>query len=132
MKQYVGFIRDHSGSMYLSGLESAAMNDYNSCITECKENAVKYDIDTVVFTIKCGVGANGDVVHETVNSSIAAIKPLNKYIADGHATPLFDSAADLITMMAAVPDAHNKEVSFLIVVVTDGYENASVTSGTCY
>jgi hypothetical protein len=51
--------------------------------------------------------------------------PEHSYIADGSGTPLWDSVGELIEIMSAVPDAADPEVSFLVMVITDGQENHS-------
>lgn len=125
LKNYVGFARDHSGSMRL--LTEVAANDYNENIAQIKEQATSLGIDTVVSVVKCGVGSAGRVERDVVNSSVNALAPLAKgdYVADGGSTPLFDSVGELIDMFSAVPDAADPKVSFLIMITTDGQENSS-------
>lgn len=125
MKQYIGFSRDHSGSMRL--LAKAAARDYNDTIAAIKDAALTNNIDTIVSTVKCGVGGVGAVIRETVNSSIAALQPVpeHDYRTDGGSTPLFDSVGELISIFETVPDFKNPDVSFLINTITDGQENSS-------
>lgn len=131
MKNYVGISRDHSGSM--SHLRSVAMRDYNSNIESIKAEAQKHDIDTIVSVVKCGVrdksvyrhGGRAIVEREIVNSNVSSLKPIKEYTTDGNSTPLFDSVGDLIEMFENVPDYDNLDVSFLIMVITDGEENSS-------
>jgi hypothetical protein len=121
LKQYIGISRDHSGSM--GSLTRAALKDYNDNIAVIKEQATAQGIDTVVSVVKCGVGPTG-LMREVVNSSVTAIAPLTRYEANG-GTPLFDSVGELIDIMTAVPDANDPNVSFLVMVITDGEENQS-------
>lgn len=121
MKQYIGISRDHSGSM--QSLTKAAMADYNNNVTAIRNAAKLEDIDTIVSTVKCGVGI-GTVQREAVNSSVAALKPLTKYSAEG-GTPLFDSIGELVTLLEKTPDADDPSVSFLVMAITDGQENQS-------
>ncbi len=125
MKNYVGISRDHSASM--RPLVEAAVNDYNTTIDSIKEGSDKYDIDTIVSVIKCGVGSSARNEFESINSSVNRLKDLEKssYIADGTGTPLLDSVGDLIEQLEKVPDAHGNDVSFLVMVITDGNENYS-------
>jgi hypothetical protein len=120
-KQYIGISRDHSGSMYT--LTRQAMLDYNGNIESIREAAVKTDIDTIVSTVKCGVGP-GLVEREAVNSSVSALKPITHYATEGQ-TPLFDSVGELVELLEKVPDASEPDVSFLVMAITDGQENAS-------
>jgi hypothetical protein len=124
MKQYVGFIRDHSMSM--GHLTKPAMADYNSLITSFQSAAKTSAIDTIVTTIKCGIGpGKGKVEREAVNSNVHVLQPIHYYPADGHSTPLFDSVGELINIFRQVPDYGDINVSFLVMAVTDGEDNDS-------
>lgn len=121
-KQYIGISRDHSGSM--STLRSAAAKDYNDSVDAIGKAAKENQIDTIVSVTSCGI--NGGVQVEVQNSSVSALRPLSRsdYIADG-GTPLFDSVGKLIEILKAVPDYNDPNVTFLVMAVTDGEENAS-------
>lgn len=130
-KQYVGFITDHSASMY--SLKGPARKDYNSNITVLKEETNKHELDTIIFSVLCGSG-NGNwltpgslVERGVVNSTVNLLKPLTEYTTEGDGTPLYDSIGELITLMESVPDVDSPNVSFLLIVITDGLENASNT-----
>jgi len=122
-KQYVGIVRDHSGSM--AHLSRAALADYNTLIGAVAGAADREDIDTIVSTVKCGVGFQGSVEREVVNSSVSRLKPLTTYVTDGSYTPLFDSVGEIIDILEKAPDAQDANVTFLVTVVTDGIENHS-------
>ena len=132
MKQYVGFVRDHSISM--SSLASGAAKDYNSNVEAIREAAERHQLDTIVSTVKCGVEGpprdgwrRGYVEREVVNSSVHMLQPITPrdYDTNGGSTPLFDSIGELIEIMKAVPDVDEKDVSFLVIAITDGEENDS-------
>lgn len=125
MKNYIGISRDHSASM--RGIARAAGHDYNDNIAAIKENAQKHNIDTIVSVVQCGAGYPAKVVREVVNSNVNKLKPIaeGKYIADGNSTPLFDSVGDLIEQFESVPDANDPDVSFVVMIITDGQENSS-------
>jgi hypothetical protein len=126
MKQYVGISKDHSGSM--SHLRVNAAKDYNSLIASIKVAAATNRIDTIVNVVKNGIGpGRGRVEREVVNSNVQVLQPVSEhqYITDGHSTPLLDSVGDLIEQMKAVPDYNDLDVSFLVMVITDGQENSS-------
>src|SRR6266446_9364157 len=123
-KQYIGLVKDHSGSM--AHLSIAAMQDYNTLIEAIKSASEKEDIDTIVSAVKCGVGYAGAVEREFVNSSVQRLKPLRIYVTDGSYTPLFDSVGEIIDILEKSPDAKDANVTFLVMVVTDGAENHSV------
>lgn len=127
MKQYIGFSNDHSRSM--SGLTEAALRDFNTNISAIKSASLTNSLDTIVNVVQCGIrtggyGSTGNV-RQIVNSNVTALKPLTSYVANGNSTPLFDSVGELIEMLKAVPDANDQDVSFLILVTTDGGENSS-------
>lgn len=128
MKQYIGISRDHSCSMYT--ITEAARKDYNANIESIKNVAIKNNIDTIVSVVKCGVGSYGKVEREIINSNVTTLRPLGTYFVDGGSTPLFDSVNDLIQQLSSVPDANDPNVSFLVMVITDGAENSSKISGT--
>lgn len=123
-KQYVGLVKDHSGSM--AHLSVAAMKDYNTLIGAIAGSASREDIDTIVSVVKCGVGFDGSVQRELVNSSVSRLKPLRTYVTDGSHTPLFDSVGEIIDILESSPDAKDPNVTFLVMVVTDGAENHSI------
>lgn len=125
MKQYIGFVRDHSGSM--GTLRRGAAQDYNNNIAAVKDAAITHELDTIINTVKCGVGSDGRIERESVNSTVHMLKPLTEaqYDADGSSTPLFDSVGEVIDLMSKVPDFDSPDVAFLVVVITDGAENSS-------
>lgn len=126
LKQYIGISRDHSGSM--RNIARPAARDYNDNVAVIKEQAIAQNIDTVVSVVKCGAGSGRGTEREVVNSSVVAIGPINEgcYEADGSGTPLFDSVGELIDILQSAPDAADPDVSFLVMAVTDGQDNASI------
>lgn len=64
---------------------------------------------------------------ETINCPVQNIPQISsyQYTTDGISTPLFDSVGLLIDTLKSVPDANDPNVSFLVMVVTDGEENSS-------
>lgn len=125
MKNYIGISLDTSTSMRTIAL--AAGRDYNGTIASIQEGSAEHNIDTIVSVVKCGVGYDATVEREVVNSNVTALKPIKDggYVADGNATPLFNSIAELISIMENVPDAADPKVSFIVQVITDGGENVS-------
>lgn len=133
MKQYVGIVRDHSGSMIR--LANKARDDYNLQLSVIQDAAKKHSIDTIGSVIRCGVNIPSNTrsfynysvgnEREVVNSNIAVLQPLKDYEASGQATPLFDAVGELIDIHKSVPDSDQIGVSHLIMVITDGQENHS-------
>lgn len=125
MKNYIGISRDHSGSM--SSIAKHAARDYNSNIASIRDASISNNQDTIVSVVECGYGETNQVRRVIVNSAVTVLEPINEsqYSAKGRGTPLWDSVGELIEIFEAVPDAHDINVSFLVMVVTDGEENAS-------
>jgi hypothetical protein len=126
IRNYIGFSRDHSGSM--RSIARPAARDYNDNIASIREAAISNNQDTIVSVVESGYGNTDKVRRVVTNSAVTALVPLveSNYIADGRGTPLFDSVGELIEIFERVPDANDKDTSFLIMVITDGEENASV------
>lgn len=123
-KQYVGISRDHSASM--SHIVTGAMNDYNTTISALKEAGTLHGIETLVSVVICGDGRSKTVAREIVNSDILRVNSINKYPTQANGTPLWDSVGELINILSNVPDANDPDVSFMVMVITDGEENSSV------
>lgn len=124
MKNYIGLSRDHSGSM--RSIARAAARDYNSKIASISEASTKNNQETIVSVVECGYGST-DRVRRVITTSVSTLKPIyeSDYTTDGRGTPLWDSVGELIEIFESAPDAGNKDVSFLVMAITDGHENAS-------
>lgn len=125
MKQYVGFVRDHSASM--RPITRGAAKDYNSNLLAFQTAARENGVDTILTVVECGVGQVAKVVNVVVNSNVYVVEPIAEtaYHASGTGTPLFDSVNQIVSLMRNVPDAFDPQVSFLVMVITDGQENSS-------
>lgn len=125
IKQYLGLIRDHSGSM--GHLTQSAMRDYNENLQAIKDASRQTGIETITTVLKCGVGYRGDIINEQTNKNVQGLQPISQYIADGSSTPLFDSVGKLIDEFST-QDVYssfdrNFTNSYLIVATTDGENN---------
>ncbi len=111
----------------MSSIARPAAKDYNSNIASIQANSEREKQNTIVSVVEQG----GNVRRVVTNSTVSALKPLNEnaYDTSGGSTPLFDSVIDLISQFERVPDASDKDVSFLVMAVTDGEDNASRTTG---
>jgi hypothetical protein len=126
IKTFIGFSLDHSASM--RGITKAAARDYNTNIASIKQNAIEHNQDVIVSVVNCGAGASATVKREIINSSVTVLKPIpeSNYEANGRGTPLYDSVGELIEMFEALPEASDINTSFLLMIITDGEENASI------
>jgi hypothetical protein len=129
MKQYIGIIRDHSGSMRFIG--HLAMKDYNEQIASIKENAIRYGIDTIVSSISSSIrmanNTTGNQWDATL-SSIAAVKKMTSYATDGSKTVIFDAIDMMVNQFKNVPDYNSDDVAFSVMVLTDGEDTHSFAS----
>jgi hypothetical protein len=127
-KTYVCYVNDHSGSM--EDLAEAAIVDYNASVEAVKQASSREMQDTIVSVVAVGVGPNirgqhncGTTRQVTV-SNPHVLKPINSWSTDG-GTPLYDGIGDMINMMKQMPDADKEDVSFLVLITTDGEETHS-------
>lgn len=125
MKTYLGFIRDHSGSM--GRITTAAAADYNSSLLSAGQASKQHNINTVVSVVECG-GGYQFVQRLVPVDKLVPLKP-HEYKAPGHNTPLFDSVGALIASFESVPDFDSPDVNFLIIATTDGQDNVSGVTG---
>ena len=120
MKNYIGFVNDHSGSMFKH--RTAAIADYNTNITAVKDAATREMLDTVVSVVGVGIGQGGYNTSRQVQvSNPHVLRPIQNWSTEG-GTPLYDGIADMINLLKSLPDANNEVVSFLVMVTTDGEE----------
>lgn len=125
-KNYIGFINDHSGSM--AKLKTAALKDYNSNMEAIKKAATREVQDTVVSVTGIGLRVS-DYFQPQIKRLITisnphVLQPMETWEATGE-TPLYDGIGDMIEMFKALPDATNPNVSFLLLITTDGEESHS-------
>lgn len=138
-KTYIGISRDHSGSM--GGLTHAAMKDYNTTVESIRSLAERDRQPTSLSVVRQGInmprgGVGCDWESQAVDiysmdqviygRPTSAVPRLTYYEATGGGTPLFDSIGMLIEHFESRYDANDPNVSFLIMAITDGYENASL------
>lgn len=120
-KQFVGLIRDHSGSMGHLGPD--AMRDYNDNIHSLKTESSRAGIETFASVIRCGCGRAGSIEHEIINQAIEYVHPITRYPTDGSSTPLFDSVGQMIDLMQRADKHEPMTTAYLIIATTDGENN---------
>ena len=122
MKNYIGFVNDHSGSM--DSLARAAAADYNAMIESVKNAATLEMLDTVVSVVGVGYPGGHQVTRQVQISNPHVLKPITSWKCEG-GTPLYDGIGSMIELLQSLPDAQDPDVSFLILVTTDGEELSS-------
>lgn len=117
-KNYVAMVLDSSGSM--DSVHHEAVAAFNNAVETIRNEAK--DQDTSVSLILFANRAHT----QFFNADPATLKPLglHDYRPSG-GTALFDGVGRAIEVFQGVPDGHLDHVSFLIITVTDGEENAS-------
>lgn len=106
----------------MSHLAQVAKQDYNTQIETVKSLSIQKNETTIVSTVKCGSSVQGGVEREVTLANVHYVSPLSTYDCPGM-TPLFDSVGALIEDFEKVPVG--PETAFLIIAITDGFENAS-------
>ena len=119
-KTYIGIIRDRSSSMI--DHTKNAINDYNSQIDIIKQKMLSLNQDIIVSVYDFADYVNKNVV----NSSAITLKQITNYESYGY-TRLYDTIGEMITDFEKLPDYDNNNVSFLILILTDGEENRSIS-----
>lgn len=123
MKNYLTLITDNSGSM--RSLAQAAMQDFNAQLETIQIAAKNTNQDTIVSHLTIGEGSRPSVGRVVINSNVHVLKPLTHYPADAGGTPMIAATFEAIKLLESVPDAADPDVSFLVMVTTDGYETES-------
>lgn len=116
----VALVLDRSGSIGQKGLTEDARQFYNSTLDSLKQRT---DQDVLVARI----GFHSYVEVETPALPVKEQHPLRIYHLGGN-TALFDGIAKAIETLRETRVPAGRDVSFLVLVVTDGEENYSVTS----
>lgn len=119
-KNYVAIVLDRSGSMH--SIRHETIQAFNGMVDEIRERSAQEGQDTAVTFVTF---ANQARV-EFFNADSKTLRPLTpaSYVPDGM-TALFDGVGETIKSFQAVRDANDQNVSFLVLVVTDGGENSS-------
>ena len=123
MKTYVALVRDHSGSMRT--LRNAAANDYNLTIDGIKQSMLEEKQTAIATVVECGHGHRAEVRTVEKGRDIQHLPNISDYVANGSGTPLWDSVGEAISNIENVFDKDSLDVAFLVMVITDGEENAS-------
>lgn len=118
---YIAFVVDRSGSM--SSVRQAALDGINEQINTIKKNA-ELGGETFVTYIQF------DQEIETIfaNRPAGELEPINEdqYVPRG-TTALYDATMEAINRLKYAPTI-TEDTGFLVIVISDGYENASKTN----
>jgi uncharacterized protein YegL len=119
---YITFVIDESGSM--AGVRDATITGINEQIQQIKKDfgSKTEDIDTFISLIKF----NGGVQTVFSNIGLDKLKEITPedYIPGGN-TAMYDAVGEAIDQLNARKDIGDENTSSLVIVVSDGEENAS-------
>lgn len=116
----IAFVIDRSGSM--SSLTAAAVKALNDNINTIREQARKTGQRTHVSVFSFDTEI--DLVRKSTNVEIFEPVRASEVQARG-STALLDAVGNAISVLRGVADAPNEDVSYLVMAITDGEENAS-------
>ncbi len=122
LRNHIAIVLDQSGSMH--GIRREVVKAFNAQVEAIKKGVADTGQETSVSLI---VFAN---TARTIffNADVTTLKPLTEAsYTTGGMTAMFDGVASAIDQFRGLPDANHKETSFVVIVITDGYENASRT-----
>jgi hypothetical protein len=119
INHFVVFL-DRSGSM--QPIQRQAVDAFNMNATAIREGAEKSDQEATVTLVTFG----GDIKEEYFCQNAKTLKTYDyqEYQPSG-GTPLFDAVGKTVKKLLQRPDVEDKNVSFMLVIITDGEENAS-------
>jgi uncharacterized protein YegL len=119
MVNHVVFVLDHSGSM--SNIAQESLSNLNENIQELRNRSKLQDTYVTLIEFNSKV----DVILREIN--VNHIKDFDEYACSG-TTALYDAVAigiDTLDNIKELKDENSKH-SALLIIMTDGYENASV------
>lgn len=122
MKNYIGFVNDHSGS--IARHTQAMIADYNATTKAFCDAATEQMLDTVVSVVALGYPTGDQITRQVVISNPHVLRPITEWSSEG-GTPLWDAIGNMIELFESLPDASDEKVSFLVLVTTDGEEQHS-------
>ena len=109
-------ILDKSGSMY--GLEKDTIGGFNSMVEEQRKKEIPVKVTLLTFNQK------SYVLYE--RKPLESVEPLTdkEYVAQG-STALLDAVGNALSTLKADESVNTEGNKVLVVITTDGYENAS-------
>ena len=116
-------VLDSSGSM--ASIARATVEVFNQQLAAIKDGAKREDQDATVTYTTFGE-SHAPVSEKFVDKPTHHLRELTlvDYRPDGN-TPMFDAIGATLTSMVNLPRANDPECSFVMMVITDGDENAS-------
>lgn len=106
-------------------LAIGAAKDYNLTIDGIRDSAAMDKQTVIATTVACGFGhlAESRIIETQV--PIERLGHVQSYVTNGSGTPLWDSVGLAINELEKSFDTQDFETAYLVMVITDGEENAS-------
>jgi uncharacterized protein YegL len=119
LKTRIAILLDSSGSM--ASIQREAVDMFNEQVRAIRKGAA--EVDTKVSLVTFASEANAPLFF---NTDVSALKELdyNQYSPNG-GTAMYDAIGATIDSLKALPEANEENTSFLMVIISDGQENAS-------
>lgn len=118
LKTYITIILDSSGSMCT--METEALQMFNEQIKTIKKNN---DMETYVSLVTFGSNVNEPIAWCRNANDVKELT--NKEYRPNGGTALYDAVGDTITKYLKMKDSKDENTSYLMIIITDGEENAS-------
>ena len=118
-KQYVAIVLDRSGSM--TSIQQETVDMFNGQVDELKK--ASKDIPSKISLVTFSTEVDEPTYWNAAPSKLKKLTT-EDYVPDG-LTALDDAVAETIKRLQKVKDADAKDVSFLLMIITDGQENNS-------
>lgn len=117
----IAIILDRSSSMMAIRAEAVAA--FNEQVKAIKAGST--DMDTKVSLVTFATDADAPTIF---NKDVEKLQPLveSDYMPNGM-TAMYDAVGATVNALAALPEASDENVSFLVVIISDGQENNSKT-----
>jgi uncharacterized protein YegL len=117
-KTYVAIVLDRSGSM--SGTKKQTIEGFNEQVQQMKENSKDQEIFASLVTF------NGEVYEHLWNQPAADLVEANEkdYMPTG-STAMRDGMGYAIDKLCKTPDLEDENNAYLVIIISDGYENSS-------
>lgn len=118
---HIAFVVDRSGSM--GRIRAQVVKVFNNQLDTVQRNAVSAGQATFVSTVMFNSSVDKPRHFATPVKNVRKLGL--KDFKTGGSTALLDAVGTTITELQKVKDATSKTTSFLVIVITDGHENAS-------
>lgn len=116
-KNYVAIVLDKSGSM--ASLRKQAVDGLNEYI-----QTVQNQRDQTSFVTLCTFSNQSEFVHFNDSPDVLREITQEQYVPNG-GTAMLDAVGDVLTRLEETTDINDKNNAYLVVVISDGQENAS-------